>query len=140
MGFPPSAEMIDVVCAVIRDENGRYLACKRPPGKHLGGLWEFPGGKIDAGESAEAALARELQEELGVDARVGEPLEPVVWAYAEATIRLLPFLCTIIRGELKPIEHEELRWCAVADFESLDWAEADLPILKQIRAMVPAPP
>lgn len=128
--------MIDVVCGVIRDGKGRILACKRPMGKHLGGLWEFPGGKIDSGESPETALARELREELGVDARVGEPLEPVVWAYAEVTIRLWPFLCTIVRGELTPMEHEELRWCAVSDFESLDWAEADLPILAQIRAMV----
>ena len=132
--------MIDVVCGVITDEQGRFLACKRPVGKHLGGMWEFPGGKIDAGESPETALVRELQEELGVHARVGDALDPVIWAYDRATIRLLPFLCTLVGGELKAIEHEELRWCAARDFDSLEWAEADLPILAQIRIMISETP
>jgi len=104
--------MIDVVCGVIEDEGGRFLACLRPQGKHLGGLWEFPGGKVDPGETPEAALVRELMEELSVEIEVVSPLTPVVWAYDERTIRLFPFRCRITGGELHATEHEELLWCS----------------------------
>ncbi len=125
--------MIDVVCGVIEGADGRFLACLRPQGKHLGGLWEFPGGKVDAGETPEAALARELMEELGVLVHVGKPLREVVWHYEGRSIRLLPFFCTILSGELDAIEHDELRWSAPEDFNSLTWAAADQPILDEIR-------
>lgn len=128
--------MMDVVCGVIGNGEGLYLACQRPAGKHLGGLWEFPGGKVDPGESPEAALVRELREELAVDVELGASLTPVVWDYAGKTIRLLPFHCTIIGGELQALEHQDLRWCAPAHFGSLDWAEADIPILGEILQIV----
>ena len=128
--------MIDVVCGVIRDADGRFLACRRPMDKHLGGLWEFPGGKVDPGESPEIALARELQEELGVEVSVGKSLDPVIWTYDRGKIRLLPFFCTITGGQLRAIEHEELLWCAPLDFGKLAWAAADLPILDQIRGLI----
>lgn len=128
--------MIDVVCGVIEDGGGRFLACLRPDGKHLAGRWEFPGGKVDPGETPEAALVRELREELGVEVSVGHPLDPVRWSDDRVEIRLLPFPCTIIAGRLQPIEHEELRWCAPEDFASLLWAGADLPVLDQIRARI----
>ncbi|GAA5127899.1 (deoxy)nucleoside triphosphate pyrophosphohydrolase [Luteolibacter yonseiensis] len=124
--------MLEVVCGVIEDSEGRFLACLRPAGKHLGGLWEFPGGKIDPGESPDAALVRELKEELAVDVEVGRALTPVVWNYGEITIRLQPFICRIVSGELRALEHEELRWCAPADFPRLPWADADIPILREI--------
>ena len=124
--------MIDVVCGVIVDVEGRFLACLRPQGKHLEGLWEFPGGKVDPGESPEDALVRELREELGVDVEVGVPLDAVLWNYDRGRIRLLPFRCTITGGGLRAIEHEQLLWCAPEDFGALQWAEADLPILQQI--------
>ncbi len=125
--------MIDVVCGVIRNEDGCYLACLRPEGKHLGGYWEFPGGKVEPGESREAALVRELREELGVEVVVGTALEPVCWKYYRGEIRLLPYLCVITGGHPHPHEHERVCWCAPRDFESLDWAAADLPVLEQIR-------
>ena len=124
--------MLEVVCGVIEDSEGRFLACLRPAGKHLGGLWEFPGGKIDPGESPDAALARELKEELAVDVEVGRALTPVVWNYGEITIRLQPFICRIVSGELRALEHEELRWCVPGDFPHLPWADADIPILREI--------
>jgi 8-oxo-dGTP diphosphatase len=124
--------MTEVVCGVIQDDIGRFLACLRPAGKHLGGMWEFPGGKVEAGESPKAALARELREELGIDVRVGAALKPVEWTYDRGQIRLLPFLCRIIRGVPRPLEHEQLRWCPPCDFASLPWAAADLPILDQL--------
>jgi len=127
--------MLDVVCAVIENPEGRYLACLRPNGKHLGGLWEFPGGKVDPGESPERALARELLEELAVVVEVGRPLVPVIWNYGERAIRLLPFHCKIIGGDLRALEHQALRWCFPKEFGDLCWADADVPILREILAL-----
>lgn len=124
--------MIDVVCGVIENESGCFLACLRPQGKHLGGLWEFPGGKVDPGETLETALVRELMEELSVTVEVISPLTPVVWAYDERTIRLLPFRCRITAGKLHATEHEELLWCPPENFHTLPWAAADLPILREL--------
>ena len=124
--------MIEVVCGVIEDAEGRYLACLRPAGKHLGGRWEFPGGKVDPGETPDSALVRELREELAVDVEVGPALTPVNWNYGERLIRLLPFYCHITGGELRAVEHEALRWCLPQHFDDLRWADADIPILKEI--------
>jgi len=124
--------MIDVVCGLIQNPEGGFLACLRPHGKHLGGLWEFPGGKVESGETPETALVRELQEELAVEVEVGLPLAPVIWQYDEKTIRLLPFRCRIIAGTLKAVEHERLFWCLPENFETLPWAAADRPILREI--------
>jgi len=105
-------------------------------GKHLGGLWEFPGGKVDPGEFPTAALIRELREELGIEVAVGAALAAVVWSYDRGEIRLLPYFCTM-RDDQTPraIEHEELLWCAPENFGSLPWAAADLPVLDQILAL-----
>ena len=126
--------MIDVVCGVIGDGLGRYLACRRSPGRHLGGLWEFPGGKVEAGEEPPQALARELAEELGVEVAVGAALEPVAWTDGHVSIRLLPYLCRITAGEPQPLEHDGLEWCAPGDFDRLKWAPADVPVLENLRA------
>jgi 8-oxo-dGTP diphosphatase len=125
--------MTEVVCGVIRNESGCFLACLRPQGKHLGGQWEFPGGKVEAGESHQAALIRELREELGVEVVVGTALQPVRWTYDRGEILLMPYLCVITCGQPHPHEHELITWCAPRDFAQLDWAAADLPILEQIR-------
>ncbi len=101
----------------------------------MGGKWEFPGGKVDPGESPQAALARELAEELGIAVEVGDALSTVIWTYERGTIRLHPFLCRMVSGELTAIEHDDLRWCAPMDFGGLDWADADVPILDEIRSM-----
>jgi 8-oxo-dGTP diphosphatase len=124
--------MMDVVCAVIHDEERRVLACLRPEGKHLGGLWEFPGGKVEHGESPEEALAREIMEELGVVLEVGASLREVIWAYGDRTIRLIPFHGRIVSGELVAHEHERLLWCVPEEMNSLKWAGADVAILKEL--------
>jgi 8-oxo-dGTP diphosphatase len=125
--------MVEVVCGVIENGDGCYLACLRPIGKHLGGLWEFPGGKVEPGEFHEAALIRELREELGIEVMVGTALEPVCWKHDHGEIRLRPYLCEITGGHLQPHEHERICWCALRDFETLEWAPADLPVIDQIR-------
>ncbi len=128
--------MLEVVCGVIEDRDGRFLACLRPQGKHLGGLWEFPGGKVDPGESPQEALARELREELSIEVCVGPALDPVSWSYDRGDILLLPFLCSIAGGSPQAIEHEQIQWCAPEDFGNLAWAAADLPVLEQIRSRI----
>ena len=125
--------MLEVVCGVIENSTGQFLACLRPAGKHLGGLWEFPGGKVDPGESPETALSRELMEELAVEVEVGAALTPVTWSYPDCTILLRPFRCRITGGELWALEHEKLHWCAPEQFHELTWAAADMPILEEIQ-------
>lgn len=124
---------IQVAAGLILDEAGRLLACRRPEGKHLGGKWEFPGGKVEDGESPAAALVRELEEELGVTVETGRALSPVDWDYGRGLIRLHPFVCRIVAGKLHPHEHSEIRWCEPDELPALDWAEADLPVLAEWR-------
>jgi 8-oxo-dGTP diphosphatase len=130
-GFFHSAQMIDVVCGLILDSGGRVLACQRPAGKHLGGLWEFPGGKVEPGERPDLALARELEEELQIKVEVGDRLGEVVWDYGTVTVRLLPFFCQILAGNPVPTEHMGMRWCDRNAIFTLEWAPADLPVITE---------
>jgi 8-oxo-dGTP diphosphatase len=123
--------MIEVVAGLIDDGAGRLLACRRPEGKHLGGLWEFPGGKIEPGESPATALVRELEEELAVRVEPGAALSPVVWDYGRGPIRLHAFVCRLAAGTPHPHEHSEIRWCGADELPALDWAAADLPLLAE---------
>ncbi|OYV07544.1 MAG: 8-oxo-dGTP diphosphatase MutT [Verrucomicrobiales bacterium VVV1] len=122
---------LHVVCGIIVDESGRALACLRPPGKHLADKWEFPGGKVEPGESPEAALIRELWEELDIVVEILRPLTPVIWDYGRGPIRLIPFVCRITNGEPKALDHVEVRWVTPSSVHELDWAEADGPILAE---------
>lgn len=123
--------MIEVVAGLIHDGEGRLLACRRAEGKHLGGKWEFPGGKLESGESAPDALARELSEELGITVVTSSQLTPVIHDYGRGPIRLIPILCSIQTGEPHPHEHSDIRWCTSDELNQLDMAEADLPILAE---------
>jgi 8-oxo-dGTP diphosphatase len=126
--------MINVVCAVIRDADGRLLVCQRPEGKALQGKWEFPGGKVEPGEVPELALRREVAEELACEVRVGRALAAVEHHYPECSIRLLPFLCTLRSGEPSAVEHSEVRWVTLSQCTTLDWAEADVPVWQALKA------
>ncbi len=125
--------MLEVVCGIIKNSSGQILACRRGLERHLGGLWEFPGGKVDAGETPEVALARELHEELGVTVRVGEPLTATVeWTDGAVSIRLRGFFCEVTQGTPNAHEHEEIRWCEPSELPDLDWAEADVPLVEEL--------
>lgn len=114
------------------DASGRFLACRRPPHKSLGDLWEFPGGKLEPGESPEAALVRELREELQITVEILGDMPDVFHAYPNFSVRLIPRLCRILQGEPQPTEHTALRWCQPGEARLLEWAPADLPILERL--------
>ncbi len=107
------------------------MLAQRPHGKTLGGLWEFPGGKVEAGESAEAALHRELMEELGCTVEITQSLAPFEHAYAWGSIRLIPFVCKLSAGSPEPHAHEHaaLAWVTCEELKSYDLAPADVPLL-----------
>ncbi|MFP4680366.1 MAG: (deoxy)nucleoside triphosphate pyrophosphohydrolase [Chitinispirillaceae bacterium] len=121
---------IKVSCAIL-ERNGKILAARRGPGQSQAGLWEFPGGKLDEGESAQDALTRELQEELGITASITQSLTSVLYEYPAYRIELIPFICRILHGEPFPHEHSEIAWLHPADAGALDWAPADIPVVQE---------
>jgi len=121
---------IDVVAAVI-ERDGRILIARRPAALHLGGLWEFPGGKQNPGESPAAALEREIREELGAVVTVGALLERVDWSYPEKRVRLSFFRCTI-DGEPRGLEGQELAWVRPGDLLDYDFPPADATLLARL--------
>lgn len=125
--------MLNVVCLILENERGEILAVQRPPHKHLGGLWEFPGGKIEPGESPEQALRREIVEELHLTlGDILRPLLPTEHVYDFDTVRLLPFRHTAFRPVIHLTEHTASRWLAPTELHTLSWMPADLPILSHL--------
>ena len=122
---------IAVVGAVIL-RDGRVLAAKRKQGKTLGGLWEFPGGKIEPGESPTEALAREIREELDAEIEVVREIATAEHHYDFATIELKTFLCELIGEHFENKEHEEIRWVSVEELDTVEWAPADGPTIDWI--------
>jgi 8-oxo-dGTP diphosphatase len=123
--------MIDVTCAIIRRE-GKILAAQRGKDVHLAGQWEFPGGKVNLEESEEACIVREIQEELGIEVLPVRRLSDSIHDYGDKQIRLIPFECDLLKGEPIAKEHAALAWFHPKDMASLDWCEADLPIVDEI--------
>jgi 8-oxo-dGTP diphosphatase len=100
---------IEVVCAIIESDRKILLGKRSAPRQHAG-FWELPGGKIDPGETPQNALSREIMEELGVTIEVGKQLSVVVHEYNTHTVRLIPFVCGISGGTIKPLEYQEIAW------------------------------
>lgn len=119
---------IKVVGAVIVRDN-KILAARRPFNKTLGGLWEFPGGKLEAGEKPQEALKREIIEELKCKVKVGDFIINEVYQYDFANISLSTYYCEISEGEPKAKEHIELKWLLPEELDSIKWAPADYPTL-----------
>jgi 8-oxo-dGTP diphosphatase len=116
--------VVIVVLAAVIERDDRFLLTRRLKGTHLAGTWEFPGGKCDEGETHEACLARELDEELAVRCEVGEEIFTVEHAYPERTVRL-HFRRVTLLGDPAPQLGQEMRWVTRADLRSLDLPEAD---------------
>lgn len=122
---------IRVVGAVFHDGE-RFLACRKRPGKPLEGHWEFPGGKIEPGESPEQALAREIREELNLIAEVGQKVTTTTYEYDFATIELTTFYCTLVDGDLRLTDHDDTKWVTSTEAAHLTWAPADIPAVEAI--------
>lgn len=124
---------IHVACAII-ERDGLVLVAQRSAAMNLPLKWEFPGGKIDPGETAAEGLRREIREELAVEVSVGQSLPASTHHYPAFTVTLYPFVCTLETGEIILHEHAALAWLPVENLASLDWAEADLPVLACYRS------
>lgn len=123
-----SERRIRVACAVIEDE-GKVLTAQRSESMSMPLKWEFPGGKLHEGESAEECLARELLEELGIRVRIERALPPVFHCYEDFAIELIPFVCTLAGGQLLLHEHRALAWVSPRQLVEFDWPAADLPVI-----------
>jgi 8-oxo-dGTP diphosphatase len=127
--------IVPVAAVALIDTDGRVLLAQRPPGKSMAGLWEFPGGKIDAGETPEAALIRELKEELAIDV-TESCLGPFSFAshrYRSFHLVMPLFLCRVWRGQVRPVECQALKWVRPAELASYAMPPADLPLVAMLR-------
>lgn len=113
---------------------GRVLIAQRKRGRREELKWEFPGGKVEPGETPEACLARELWEELEIETRVGALVGRSICVYPWATVELLAFWVELVAGEPRLHDHEDVRWVAPAELSGYDFAEADLPIVRAVMA------
>ena len=122
------------VSAALIFRNNKLLITRRHANAHLGGLWEFPGGKREPVETFEQCLIRELREELGVEISVGELFEEVVHAYPEKTVHLKFFICRLERGEPEPLGCAAIRWAGKAELDQYAFPAADTRLLDKLRA------
>jgi mutator protein MutT len=129
--------LVEVVAALIQDEKGRYLITQRREGSHLAGLWEFPGGKRESGESLEEALRRELTEELSARFAVGERVETVRWEYPERTIVIHFYRCRLESGTIEPQEDQAMAWVAPERLSDFDFPPADRDLIARLRGGAP---
>ena len=119
---------IHVACAVI-ELDGMILAAQRSETMSMPLKWEFPGGKLESGETPEACLVREVREELAIDISLGRPLPVTTHSYETFTVTLYPFVCKPDNGVMNLYEHRAVAWMEPEQMSALDWAEADLPII-----------
>lgn len=122
--------MLKVSCAII-ESDGKILAAQRGENMRNAGKWEFPGGKIEEGESAEACIIREIKEELMIDIEVLAQEEAVNYVYPDFKICLIPFRCKQIGGNITLNEHQSISWKSPHKLEDLDWSSADILVMKQ---------
>jgi 8-oxo-dGTP diphosphatase len=123
-----------VVTAAVIERGGAFLLTRRQEGVHLEGLWEFPGGKCDAGESLRDCLVRELREELAVTAGVGEEIYSVTHTYADRRVELHFFACDLA-GTPRPQLGQEMRWVPREELATLEFPEADAEFVEMLSAL-----
>lgn len=124
---------IHVVVGVIINEQNQVLVAKRPAGKHLSGLWEFPGGKVEKGENAEQALTRELKEEVGLVPEHVSSLIQITHSYSEKTVFLDVFLVNKVQGVAQGLEQQEIKWLHPKQFADYNFPEANESIITALQ-------
>ena len=123
------------VTAALLMQAGRILIARRPAGDRLAGAWEFPGGKIESGETPRVCLQRELYEEFGIQARIGSFFDRADYHYDHMTVRLLVYRAEIEDGELKPTAHDAVRWVTPEQMGQFRFAPADRPIVARLQRL-----
>ena len=121
---------IEVVAAIIHKDN-RYLAAQRGYGD-FEGMWEFPGGKIEAGESQEEALKREIKEELNVDIEIGMQICTVDYDYPKFHLTMHCYFCNVSNGDIKLLEHKSAKWLTNDELNMVEWLPADIAIIDRL--------
>ncbi|MCZ2398663.1 MAG: 8-oxo-dGTP diphosphatase MutT [Phycisphaerae bacterium] len=134
MSTPGPRPELRVAVALVR-RDGRWLVARRRAGAHLGGLWEFPGGKCEANETVESAALRELAEECAVTAEAQRTLRPLRYEYPERIVHLHAVVCRWLSGEPRPLECDECRWVATAELAALDMPVANAALLDELAAL-----
>lgn len=124
-----SHQSVEVTAGIIRN-GGKFLIARRSTHKQLAGFWEFPGGKIEEGETAEASLERELLEELGISVTVGDFFMETEHQYEDKTILLKAYFCNILSGEITLHDHDQIEWVETSEFKNYIFAPADRPFIK----------
>lgn len=124
--------MIDVAAAIIRNSEGKILIAQRNFKKSQGGLWEFPGGKIETGETQDEAIIREIKEELEMDIKYDSYFDEKIYEYFDKTIRLIALNCSIISGSYKILEHESIKWVHESEFKDYKFAPADIYFVEKL--------
>ncbi|MFN4124016.1 MAG: (deoxy)nucleoside triphosphate pyrophosphohydrolase [Flavobacteriales bacterium] len=127
--------MLEVTCAIIIHD-GKVLATQRSKSMKMPLKWEFPGGKLEDNEIASDGLKREIKEELAIDIRIIKPLPTIVHHYTSFSISLIPFVAEYVSGEIKLTEHAAYLWLDSNNIPELDWAEADLPLVRELHTIV----
>ena len=123
--------MIEVVAALVK-RDGRFMICQRPENKSRALLWEFPGGKVEAGETKEAALARECREELAIELEVGKMFADSTFVYPDISVHLSLFEARIVCGEPKLLEHKDIRWITPEEAHLFEFSPADVPFVEKL--------
>lgn len=131
---PSGLPVILVAAAALLDADGRVLIAQRPAGKSMAGLWEFPGGKVEAGESPEYALMRELEEELGIETRPTcyWPVGCASHQYETFHLLMPLFACRVWKGIVTPKEHQALKWVVPKQLYNFEMPPADIPLISQL--------
>lgn len=125
--------LVEVSAAIIFHD-GKLLITQRHANSHLGGLWEFPGGKREVGESFEQCLVREIREELSVDISVGELFDEIFHAYSEKSVHLKFFICKLLSGEPRAIGCAAFRWIVKSELGNFEFPAADARLLEKLKS------
>lgn len=125
--------MKKVAAALLVNEK-KILIAQRKSTDKLAGMWEFPGGKLELGETLEECLKREMYEEFGIEVKVGEFFEESTFHYEAGTIVLYAYWCTWISGEMIAVDHDDFKWVTVDEMKNYDFAPADVPFVNKLRS------